>query len=174
MFDTEESAQLNFLTLVLSFITINGRELPQNLLKSRLSELEIDINGVHHELGSIPDLISKLVKHLYLDQYKPDPALDNYVFVWGKRSKVLFSEESIIQFVVDVPNVINVRCMDWTVRERGKIWLKVSKRLPMVFREFSLEFHCNSTFQNEFDEASSLLLSTLRFTNFKSPVNLSA
>ena len=102
LLDTEETATLNFLTIVLGFIYINSREMPQETLKSRLIELGFDYNTTYEDLGLIPDLLQKLVKSLYLDMFKPDSAEDRYVFVWGKRSKVLFSYESVTEFIVDV------------------------------------------------------------------------
>ena len=138
---TTESLELNFLTLVLSFILLNGRELPQNLLKTRLSELGINMDGEHEELGSVPDLLQKFVRQLYLDQFKPDAMDDKVSYVWGKRSKVIFTEDSVIDFIVDVPNIN--RCTSWIQMGKRRIWLKPFERLLMVFNKLH---SCVATF----------------------------
>jgi hypothetical protein len=48
------------------------------------------------------ECFKRLLNQGYLTKFKPDPREEQQVYLWGPRSKALFTEEKVIEFMVSV------------------------------------------------------------------------
>jgi hypothetical protein len=98
----KETQEMKLLMIVLSLILGHGRSIPEETLRNFLQKLGIDMEGESEYFGQVGDAFKTLLSQGYLGKYKNDPRDEQYVYVWGPRSKVLFSESSVIDFMVSV------------------------------------------------------------------------
>jgi hypothetical protein len=138
----KEEIQMSFLVMLMSLIYAHGRMIPHDSLSALLLRLDINIEGTHDDLGSIPDLISKFIKQGYLDKYRPDSRDEKFVYVWGPRANVVFTEKAITEFIVNVSES-DCRCMIWIRMKRKEYWLPILPGLLMEFRNFGINLFCN-------------------------------
>lgn len=84
-----------FLTITLSLILTSGKKLYHQALNSLLRKIDssLDIDKEYKEI------IDKFCSLGYLDKFKIDPRDEDVVYIWGTRSKILYTEESVIKFM---------------------------------------------------------------------------
>lgn len=97
--DEDETEQMSFLTIVLSLILCHSHQLSHRTLASYLKKIDNELN-----IDKAPwdEEIKALVTMGYLDRFKIKATDDDDSYTWGTRSKILYSQESIVEFIADV------------------------------------------------------------------------
>lgn len=93
-----ETENMNFLTLILALIYGHGKSMPHETLKVFMSKLELDLDGNNDYYGSVPEVMTLFIKQGYLDKYKEE-GKEDFVYCWGPRSKALYTEDSITEYI---------------------------------------------------------------------------
>ncbi|KAI6661037.1 Necdin-like 2 variant 2 [Oopsacas minuta] len=117
--DTESSAQLSLLLVILSLIMMKQTKVKEEDIWDFLLHLNIPEGDVQHPvLGNVKKLLEEWCRQMYLDKYKePIPDKVNYYYIWGERAKVEFPPEKILHFIAKVHG------------DDPRSWLRIHKHL---------------------------------------------
>ncbi|KAI8897111.1 MAGE family-domain-containing protein [Globomyces pollinis-pini] len=97
----EESKLMNLLTVILSIIYSYGHSITHDSLKIYLNRLNIDLDGKSEIFGEMPVVMKTFLRQGYLDSTNGNEDNEIYYY-WGPRSKVLYTEEDMIDFIVQM------------------------------------------------------------------------
>lgn len=70
-------------------------------MKDFLEKMEVDLEAKSEEFGDMKELLSLWLRQGYLVRIAAQPQTPEHI-VWGPRSKILFTEEKIADFMVRV------------------------------------------------------------------------
>jgi len=91
--DDNENELIALLTTILSSIYLSERKLSEEKLFACLKQLGIQHDTPHAIFGKLEDVISRFIKHGYLDKHRESGTeKEEITYVWGPRAKVEFEE----------------------------------------------------------------------------------
>jgi hypothetical protein len=109
-----ETEGMQLLIIILSIIYAHGRCIMHDSLSTMMKRVDVDINT-----KVMSDLIGVFIKQGYLDKFK-EKNDEEYTFVWGPRSKILFPESLMIEFMLSVRSLFLCRCIQMQIK---KSWI---------------------------------------------------